>query len=79
MFFNTVGTLHVYRLFSEEIWNLYAAQTMFFQSQAFPIEKILENASYCLAFFDFQIKPEVFKKSQNFTIWLQRNQIGNPD
>ena len=79
MFFNTVGTLHVYRLFSEEIWNLYAAQTMFFQSQAFPTEKILENAWYCLAFFDFQKKPEVFKKSQNFTIWLQRNQIGNPD
>jgi len=32
-------TLHGYRLFSEEICNEYAAQTMFFQSQAFLIEK----------------------------------------
>jgi len=27
------------RLFSEKIFNEYAAQTMFFQSQAFPTEK----------------------------------------
>jgi len=31
--------LHGYRLFSEEIFNKYAAQTMFFQSQAFPTAK----------------------------------------
>ena len=51
-----------YRLFSEEICNEYAAQTLFFQSQAFPTEN----------------KPKVFKKSQNFKIWLQKSQIGNP-
>ena len=70
--------LHGYRLFSEEIFNEYAAQTMFFQSQAFPPEKKPEKAKFCLAFFDFQKKPKVFKKSQNIKIWLQKSQIGNP-
>jgi len=70
--------LHGYRLFSEEIFNEYAAQTMFFQRQAFLTEKKPESARFCLAFFDFQKKPKVLKKSQNFKSWLQTNQIGNP-
>jgi len=69
--------LYGYRLFSEEIFNEYAAQTMFFQSQAFPTEKNPEKARFCLAFFEFQKKPKVFKKSQNFKIWLQKSQIGD--
>jgi len=36
----------------------------------------LKKARFCLAFFDFQKKPEVFKKSQNLKIWLHKNQIG---
>jgi len=50
--------LHGYRLFSEEIFNEYAAQTMFSQSQAFPTEIKPEKARFCLAFFDFQQKPK---------------------
>jgi len=49
--------LHGYRLFSEEIFNEYAAQTMFFQSQAFPTENKPEKARFCLAFL-------ISKKSQ---------------
>ena len=33
---------------------------------------------FCLDFFDLQKKPKVFKKSQNFKIWLQKSQIGKP-
>ena len=62
--------LHGYRRFSEEIFNEYAAQTMFFQSQAFLTEKKPEKNWFCLAFFEFQKKPKVLKKSQNFKIWL---------
>jgi len=29
-------------------------------------------------YFNFQKKPKVFKKSQNFKIWLQKIQFGNP-
>jgi len=68
-----------YGLFSEEIFNGYAAQTMCFQIQAFPTEKKPEKVRFCLAFFYFQKKPKVFKKSQNFKIWLQKSQIGNPE
>jgi len=39
---------------------------MFFHSQAFP------QPSH------FQKKPKSFKKIQNFKIWLQNSQIGNP-
>jgi len=46
---------------------------MFFQSQAFPTAKRPEKARFCLAFFE-----KVFTKSQNFKIWLQKSQIGNP-
>jgi len=56
--------LHGYRLFSEEIFNEYAAQTMFFQRQAFLTEKKPESARFCLAFFDFQKKPKVLKKAR---------------
>jgi len=31
-----------------------------------------------LAFFYFQKKPKVFKKSQNFKIWLQKRRIVKP-
>jgi len=37
---------------------------MFFQSQAFPTGKQPEKARFCLAFFDFQKKPKVFKKAR---------------
>jgi len=53
-----------YRLFSEEIFNEYAAQTMFFQSQAFPTENKPEKARFFwLVLFpkkakDVQKKPE---------------------
>jgi len=29
-------------------------------------------------YFNFRKKPKVFKKSQNFKIWLQKIQFGNP-
>jgi len=73
-----MSTLHGYRLFSENICDEYAAETMFFRSQAFPTEKKPEKARFCLAFFDLQKKPKVFKISQNFKIWLQKSQIGTP-
>jgi len=71
-------TLHGYRLFSEEICNEYAAQTVFFQSQAFPTEKYPGKNRFCLALFYFHKKLKVFKKRQYFKIWLQKSQIGNP-
>jgi len=71
--------LHGYRLFKEEICNEYAAQAMFFQRQTFPTEKSQKKLDFFLAFFDFRKKPKVFKKSQNFNIWLPKSQIGNPD
>jgi len=43
-------TLRGYRLFSEKICNEYAAQTMFFQSQAF----LTEKSQILSGFFDFQ-------------------------
>ena len=51
---------------------------MFFQSQAFPTEKKPETDRFCLAFFHLRKQAKVFKKSQNFKIWLQKSQIGNP-
>jgi len=63
-----VCTLHGYRLFSEDICDEYAAWTMFFRSQAFPTEKKQ----------DFVWLFLISKKSQNFKIWLQTSQIGNP-
>jgi len=47
---------------------------MFCQSPAFPTEKKLEKARFCLAFL-FPKKPKVFKKSQNFKIWLQKAKL----
>ena len=38
----------------------------------------LEKDRFCLAFLDFQKKPKVFRKSQNFKPWFQKSQIGNP-
>jgi len=70
--------LHGYWLFSEEIFNEYAAQTMFFQSQAFPTEKSQKKPGFvCFFLFDFQKESKVFKKGQNFKIWLQNSQIGS--
>jgi len=65
-------TLHGYRLFSEEVCNEYAAQTVFFQSQAFPTEK-----SQILSGFKPR-KARGVQKSQKFKIWLQKSQIRNP-
>jgi len=59
-------TLHGYRLFSEEICNEYAVQTMFFQSQAFPTEKKPEKARFCLAFFNFQKSQRCSKQARIF-------------
>ena len=50
---------------------------MFCQSQAYPTENKPEKARFFWHFY-FQKKPKVFKKSQNFKIWLQKSQIGNP-
>jgi len=71
-------TLHGYKLFSEGICTEYAAQTMIFQNQAFPTEKRQKKPDFVWLFY-FQKNPKVFKKSQNFKIWLQKSQIGNPD
>jgi len=46
---------------------------MFFQTKAF-----LTKKSQKKRFFYFQRKLKVLKKSQNFKIWLQKTQIGNP-
>jgi len=57
-----------YRLFSEEICNEYAAQTLFFQSQAFPTEnkpKVLKKA---------RISKSGFKKAKLATL-LQRSRM----
>jgi len=53
---------------------------MFCQSQAYPTENEPEKSREARFFwlFYFQKKPKVFKKSQNFKIWLQKSQIGNP-
>jgi len=50
---------------------------MFCQSQAYPRENKPEKARFFWYFY-FQTKPKVFKKIQNFKIWLQKSQIGNP-
>jgi len=47
---------------------------MFFRIQVFPTEK---KPDFVWIFY-FQKKLKVFKKSQNFKIWLQKRQIGNP-
>jgi len=54
-------TVRGYSLFSEDISNEYATQTMFFQSQAFPTEK---KQDLVWLFFDFQKKRKVLKKAR---------------
>jgi len=50
---------------------------MFCQSQAYPTENKQEKARFfCL--FNFHKKPKVFKKRNNFKIWLQKSLFGNP-
>jgi len=49
---------------------------MFCQSQAYPAENNPEKSQIFLTFL-FPKKAKVFKKSQNFKIWLQKIQIGN--
>jgi len=49
----------------------YAAQTMFYQSQVYPTE----NKPDFSDFFISKNKQKVFKKSQNFTIWLQKAKL----
>jgi len=68
----TVKSLqYSYRLSSEDDCNDYAAQTMFYQNQAFQTEKNKkEKARFWLIFL-------IFKKSQvrqkpDFKIWLQK-------
>jgi len=50
---------------------------MFCLSQAYPTEHKPEKKQIYLA-FSFPKKRKVFNKSQNFEIWLQESQIGNP-
>jgi len=66
-------TLHGYTLFSEEVCNEYAAQTMFFQSQAFSTEEKPD----IVGLFFISKNAKGVQKSQNFTIWLLKSQIGN--
>ena len=57
---NILCTVHDYRLFSEEICNEYAAQTMFFpETSLFDWKK-----SNCIWLFLFPKKPKVFKINQ---------------
>jgi len=56
--------LHGYRLFSEEIFNEYPAQTMFFQSQAFPTEKKSEKARFGWLFISKKAKKGVQKRPE---------------
>jgi len=46
----------------------------FFRSKPF----LLKKARFCLAFFDFQKKPKVFKKSQNFKNLASKNSSWQP-
>jgi len=55
--------LHGYRLFSEEICDEYAAQTMFFQIQAFPTEKSQEATDFGWLFY-FQKSQRCSKKAR---------------
>jgi len=48
---------------------------MLFQIQVF----LTERKPDFVWLFYFQKKPKVFKKYQNFKIWLEKSQIGNPD
>jgi len=52
-------TLHDCKLFSEEVYNEYAAQTMFFPSQALQTEKKPD-----FVFFDFQKSKRCSKKAR---------------
>jgi len=67
--------MHGYRLSSEEICKKYAAQTMFWQSQAFPIKKKPESQIVSVFFIS---KKKNVEKKHNFKTWLQRSRIGNP-
>ena len=49
---------------------------MFCQSQAFPTEKSQKIPDLSDLFY-FQKMPKLFKNNQNFSIWLQKSQIGN--
>jgi len=46
----------------------------FSRSKPFRLKK---SQRFYLASFDFQKKPKVLIKSQNFKIWLEKGQIGN--
>jgi len=61
--------LHSCRIFAEDIFNEYAAQTMFFQSQAVRTKKNPEKARFCLTFIDFQKKPEFQNLASKKPIW----------
>jgi len=50
---------------------------MFFQSQAFLTEKS-QKKPHLVWLFLFPKKTKGVQKSQNFKIWLQKIQIGNP-
>jgi len=56
--------LHGYRLFSEEILMNMQLRQCFSRAKPFQLEKNI----FCLDFFDFQKKPKVLKKLQNFKI-----------
>jgi len=50
----------------------------FSRSKPVRLKKKPEKARFCLAFFDFQKKSKMIKQGQNFKIWFQKSQIGNP-
>jgi len=63
--------LQGYRLFSEEICNEYAAQTMFFQIQSFRQKKNRKSQIFVWLFLipknfekNFQNKPKLLKKAR---------------
>jgi len=49
----------------------------FSRVKPFRLKKIQKMADFILLFW-FPKKRKAFKKSQNFKIWLQKSQIGNP-
>jgi len=60
--------LVITRVMNMQLWQYFSRAKLF----------RLKKARFCLALFDFQKKPKAFKKCQNFQIWLQKSQIGNP-
>jgi len=69
--------LHGCRLFSEEIFNEYAVQKCFSRAKCFRLKKGQKKPDIVWLLW-FSKTAKTFKKSQDFKIWLQKTQIGNP-